>query len=228
MKIKFNYYKLLCLLSQIIICLYAVTSIPLLAEKTPDGAACLKIIRARYEKVQFLRAKFLQVSGAPGVVTPDVASGIVYLRKDGKLRWDYDKPEPVLIISDGKTLWIYQTADNQVMVDRHFQQKMKRFPYTFLRGMGTIDSEFSAKITKIKNAAITLQLFPKTPLQNISKLFLSFDKNTGIIKKVSWASSQGSDTDITFSDVDITSEIPDSVFHFDPPEGVDIIGAKAP
>jgi len=228
MTTKSKYYRILNCFIQIIICLYLMAPFPLSAGKTPDGAACLKIIRTRYKKVQFLRAKFLQVSGAPGVVTPDVASGIVYLRKDGKLRWDYDKPEPVLIISDGKTLWIYQTADNQVMVDRHFQQKMKRFPYTFLRGMGTIDSEFSAKITKIKSATITLQLFPKTPLQNISKLFLTFNKNTGIIKKVSWASPQGSDTAITFSDVDITSEIPDSVFRFEPPEGVDIIGAKAP
>ena len=225
---KTRYFKMLCYLIQIIICLWAVAPSPLSAGKTPDGAACLKIIRTRYEKVQFLRAKFLQVSGAPGVVTPDIASGIVYLRKDGKLRWDYDKPEPVLIISDGKTLWIYQTADNQVMVDRHFQKKMKHFPYTFLKGMGTIDSEFTAKVTKIKAMTITLQLFPKTPLQNISKLFLVFNKSTGIIKKVSWASPQGADTSISFSDVDITSEIPDSVFRFEPPEGVDIIDTKVP
>jgi outer membrane lipoprotein-sorting protein len=71
-------------------------------------------------------------------------------------------------------------------------------------------------------------LFPKTPLQNISKLLLTFNKNTGIIQKVSWASPQGADTAIAFSDIDITSEIPDSVFRFEPPEGVDVIDAKAP
>jgi outer membrane lipoprotein carrier protein len=219
---------MLCFLIQILICLWLTAPSFLKAGETLDGAACLKIIQRRYEKVRYLRAKFIQISGASGVVSPETASGIVYLRKDGKLRWDYDKPDPVLIISDGQTLWIFQTADNQVMVDRHFKKKLKHFPYTFLKGMETLAKEFTARVLKYKRNDIILELFPKTPLQNISKLLLTFNKNTGIIQKVSWASPQGADTAIAFSDIDITSEIPDSVFRFEPPEGVDVIDAKAP
>ena len=44
------------------------------------------------------------------------ATGVVYLKKGGKLRWEYTQPTPQEIVSDGKTLWVYTPALNQVNV----------------------------------------------------------------------------------------------------------------
>ena len=198
------------------------------AQTAPDGASYLRQIEKRYENVNTFRAKFLQVSKAPGVVKTEKASGIVYLRKDGKFRWDYDKPEVVLIVSDGKTLWIYQAEDKQVMVDEFFGKKLKRFPYTFLKGMQRLHEDFDANVLGTKGKMVTLELIPQKKLKEIVKMLITFDKETLLIKKIQWVSSQEVKTTITFDDIDITSKIPDSVFHFEPPEGVDIVKADTP
>jgi outer membrane lipoprotein-sorting protein len=50
-----------------------------------------------------LKARFLQVA-------PDgsIAHGTLYLRKPGKMRWDYDDPSPITMVSKtGKVLYYY-------------------------------------------------------------------------------------------------------------------------
>ncbi|TAE32410.1 MAG: outer membrane lipoprotein carrier protein LolA [Alphaproteobacteria bacterium] len=50
-----------------------------------------------------LKARFLQVA-------PDgsIAHGTLYLRKPGKMRWDYDDPNPITMVSKtGKVLYYY-------------------------------------------------------------------------------------------------------------------------
>ncbi len=193
-----------------------------------DGPSSLKKIEKRYQDVNDFRAKFVQTSRAPGVVKEERATGIVYLRKDGKFRWDYDTPETVIIVSDGKTLWIYQAEDKQVMVDKSFGKKLKRFPYTFLKGMQHLHEDFDAKVLSAGAKGVTLELIPKKPLKDIAKMLLTFDTTTLFIKEIQWVSSQEVKTTITFDDIDITSKIPDSVFHFEPPEGVDIVRTDTP
>ncbi len=202
--------------------------LPLQAQPVKNGGDYLNRIEKRYGVVGTFRAKFVQVSKAPGVVRTERASGIVYLRKDGKFRWDYDKPEVVLIVSDGKTLWIYQAEDKQVMVDEAFGKKMKRFPYTFLKGMQRLHEDFDARVLSGNGPFVTLELIPKKSLKQIQKMFITFDSTTLLIHKIRWTSAQEVETVITFDDIDITSKIPDSVFHFDPPEGVDIVKADTP
>ena len=192
------------------------------------GDTYLKRIAKRYEDVQCFRAKFVQTSKAPGMIKREHASGIVYFRKDGKFRWDYDQPDIVLIISDGKTLWIYQPEDKQVMVDRAFRKKMKRFPYTFLNGMGRLGMNFNAEVLNQKGEIITLKLIPRKPIREIKKMELAFNTRTFLIRKISWTTPQGVQTTISFSDIDVTSKIPDSVFQFEPPPGVDIVNANTP
>ncbi len=199
-----------------------------IAGEAQNGNAYLRGIAKRYEAVQFFRAKFVQVSKAPGVVKNERASGIVYLRKDGKFRWDYDQPDIVLIISDGKTLWIYQPEDKQVMVDRTFRRRMKRFPYTFLKGMGNLERDFTARVLRQTGETVTLILNPKRPIKEIKAMEVTFNPHTFLIHRISWTSSQGVKTIISFKDIDITSKIPESIFRFEPPPGVDIVDANAP
>ncbi len=193
-----------------------------------NGLAYLKRVEKRYEKVLYFRAKFTQISQAPGVVKAEKATGIVYFRKDGKFRWDYNTPDITLIISDGKTLWIYEPEDRQVIVDRNFRKRLKKFPYTFLNGIGRLDRDFETTIENQQQQIVTLKLIPKEPIKEIKVVRVSFSTKTFLIHQVSWTSPQGVKTVITFNDIDITSKIPDSVFQFEPPPGVDAVNAQAP
>lgn len=59
--------------------------------------------------LQTLQAQFTQV--APDGST---SSGAFYLKKPGKMRWQYAPPSPVLLVSDGKTLVFYDAEMEQV------------------------------------------------------------------------------------------------------------------
>jgi outer membrane lipoprotein carrier protein len=61
------------------------------------------------------RAEFVQESTVKAMEITDFATGKIFVRYPGKMRWEYAKPEKQVIITDGLKLWIYRPADNQVM-----------------------------------------------------------------------------------------------------------------
>src|SRR5262245_6107074 len=74
-------------------------------------------IQRRYESVRDLRASFQQttrgasVGGRPAAETR--SRGQLVVAKPSRMRWSYESPEPSLVVSDGKTLWIYDPAFNE-------------------------------------------------------------------------------------------------------------------
>ncbi|MCK7504218.1 MAG: outer membrane lipoprotein carrier protein LolA [Desulfobacterales bacterium] len=85
------------------------------AENLPPLDYILKEVEKRYTGSQF-SADFLQESTIKSMEITDFASGRLYVRYPGMMRWEYEKPERQVIITDGKKLWIYRPQDNQVMV----------------------------------------------------------------------------------------------------------------
>jgi outer membrane lipoprotein carrier protein len=76
-------------------------------------ARAVEKIQHRYESVRDLSADFVQTTrsvalGAAGAST--ASRGSVVFAKPGKMRWQYDAPEPSLVVSDGKWLWIFDPA----------------------------------------------------------------------------------------------------------------------
>src|SRR5260221_14729845 len=64
-----------------------------------------------YDGTTDLHARFMQIT--EGVMGKRQASGEVWLKKPGKMRWNYEKPEKKLFIADGTTLWVYEPEDEQ-------------------------------------------------------------------------------------------------------------------
>ncbi len=61
-----------------------------------EQEAALQVAEAYLNNVRSLRARFIQI--APN---GDVAEGKFYLRRPGRLRFEYDPPVPILIVGDG-------------------------------------------------------------------------------------------------------------------------------
>ncbi|NQU62534.1 MAG: outer membrane lipoprotein carrier protein LolA [Rhodospirillales bacterium] len=66
-------------------------------------------IEAYLNKMKTMKSRFLQVSS-----DGDYSEGTVYFLKPGKMRLEYDKPSPVLIVSDGVNLTYYDKELKQV------------------------------------------------------------------------------------------------------------------
>lgn len=73
--------------------------------QAPDVPKILKGVEERYNKVGSLRADFTQTYVFRG--RKQVESGVLYLSKPGKTRWEYAVPAKRLFISDGKYAYDY-------------------------------------------------------------------------------------------------------------------------
>ncbi len=97
-------FSALAVLAAAILSLCAITRSEA-ATFTPEQIADLKRVSAALNAVQTIQAHFLQIA-------PDgnAEQGTVYVRKPGRVRFEYNAPNPVLVISDGSTLAVQNSA----------------------------------------------------------------------------------------------------------------------
>ncbi len=65
-----------------------------------------------YDSLHSLKAEFTENYAGLGVRR--VESGTLLMRKPGRMRWDYSRPEGKLFLLDGKYAWLYTKGDPQV------------------------------------------------------------------------------------------------------------------
>src|SRR6476646_345215 len=101
-------------------------------------------VDATYGKINDLRAEFTQSAYNRSLGQDIKAEGIVYLKKGGKMRWDYKSPSPQQIVSDGSSLWVYTPELNQV--NKGNAPKALAGPAgSFLSGLGKLREEFTVR-----------------------------------------------------------------------------------
>ena len=184
-------------------------------------------IQANYEKIQDYQANFVQKVTLTNINKIQKNEGVVYFKKKGKMRWDYQKPQKQEFISDGKTIWHYMPADNQVLVDKAAQSFPSKTPSTFLAGMGNLKRDFKIKFAKSplvdteKN--YLLELFPKEEQPGMKRLLLVVAKDSYQVVETLVYDHFGNLTRITFSDIKVNNDLPDDLFTFRIPKGAEVI-----
>ena len=100
----------------------ALVALLLALPMVPSGAAASSLeeavgsVEAAYRRVQDLKATFQQAAFNRTMSQTVEARGTLYLKKPGRLRWEYVTPTPQELVSDGKTLWVYTPELKQVNV----------------------------------------------------------------------------------------------------------------
>ena len=150
------------------------------------------------------------------------ATGVVYLQKPGKMRWEYHDPERKLIVSDGTTLWAYEPEDNQV-----FEQSLSDTDLpsavSFLLGSGSLASEFDVRLvedgTDTSADRYVLELRPKTPSSQYSRLLFVVNRADYQVVRTVVVDHSGNTNSIEFAGVTLNGAIPASQFRFVRPKG---------
>src|ERR1700693_1398583 len=76
-----------------------------------DIAGTLKGIENHYNRAQTLKLSFVETSKLQG--RQRVEKGDLFLRKPGRMRWQYTAPAGKLFVSDGKFIYSYTPQDNR-------------------------------------------------------------------------------------------------------------------
>jgi len=215
---------------------FAALTLALLAMAGPAPASAQSLddvvreIEAVYSRMTDLRADFTQTAFNKSLNQTIPARGTVYLKKGGKLRWEYTEPTPQEIVSDGKKLCVYTPTLNQANV-ADAPEALAGPAGSFLAGLGRLRSEFQVRFLnpaqpKDADGNWALDLTPKQPLPTLTRLILAVDPKSWEIRKAVVHDQFENTVTMRFTKMAVNSGLPDRTFTFVAPKGVVIVPLK--
>lgn len=168
-----------------------------------------------------LTADFTETVVNANAVTVKKSSGTVAIAKPGHFRWHYEEPYEQIIVADGKQLWMYDPALQQVTVSKQ-PQALASGPAALLAGTAGAGESFKVSGAGNKDGLEWLKLVPKSTDSNFKVLRIGLDSD-GVIKALELDSRLGQTTRIEFSHVERNIEIDPSRFKFTPPDDADVV-----
>ncbi len=195
------------------------------AEATLDEVVAR--VEERYAKLADLKASFQQSAFNKSLNQTIVAEGSVYLKRGGKMRWEYTAPTPQQIVSDGKSIWIYTPELNQVNVGE--APKVLAGPAgSFLAGLGRLREHFTVRFLDPARPASAegnslLDLRPRKPEPALSRLVIEVDPRESMVRTAELFDQFDNTVKMRFTKITANGGLPDRLFTFVPPKGVSIV-----
>lgn len=169
-----------------------------------------------------LRAAFHQeMIDSTGAVR-EVAGGTLAVQKPGRFRWEYRQPSPQLLVSDGRTLWLYDEELEQVTV-RKAGETLGATPAALLSGRDRATDAFLAADAEPRDGLEWVSLTPRHGDTDFREVRLGFAGKE--LRRMELDDRLGQTTRIEFSDVVLNPTLAPGLFDFEPPPGVDVVGS---
>jgi outer membrane lipoprotein carrier protein len=195
------------------------------AADSPDVHKIADTVDAHYNHLQSLQSEFRETYRGNG--TERVESGTLWLKKPGKMRWEYRSPREKLFLSDGKNAWFYVPGDRQVRKTPVRKLDDLRSPLGFLLGKTKLEKELqglslASDITPAVVGDTVLRGVPKAMADRVSQVILEVAPGNWF-RRIVVEEVDGSQTEFFFQDPKENVSIADSQFKFVPPLGVETI-----
>lgn len=194
----------------------------------------MKRLQARYEKTKDLQADFTQKTTIEGFERPMTSSGKVYIKKPGRLRWNYLEPSTEDIYVDREDVKVYVPEHKQVLVGKLTHMAASRAPLELLQGAAKLDASFDAEPTSGKGRGVggirLVTLIPKTREGDlhgtVQKIVVEVFPKTYFIRSLSLHEMSGNVSNFEFSSLQSNIGLDDDLFVPKFPPDVEVV--KAP
>ena len=206
-----------------IICLLA--GLAASSSSIPGVPAIAQAVDRHYNHLRTLQADFVEIYAGAG--TGRTESGTLWLKKPGKMRWDYRSPREKLFLSDGKQSWFYVADERQVRKISAHQLEDLRSPLAFLLGKSRLEKELkglslATDIPPLEAGDTVLRGVPVGMEDRVSQVVLEITPDRKI-SRISLNGTDGSVTEYRFSNQKENVQVSDQEFQFSPPPGVETI-----
>jgi outer membrane lipoprotein carrier protein len=183
----------------------------------------LKGVEARYNKAKTLQVTFKEEYTPPGKGRR-TESGLLMLRKPGKMRWAYSQPPGKLFVSDGKLLWLYTPEENRVERMKFKETDDLRAPLAFLLGKLNFSKEFRNLQSRQEGEDTRITAEPATDSLPYSAVeFVVAPDNR--IREVKVTGFDRSILHFTFDQERVDPVLDGKLFQFQTPKGAELVEA---
>lgn len=166
------------------------------------------------------RARFFQSVFDEDGVRISESEGTVAFRRPYRFRWDYEFPEPQIIVADGSTLWWYDIELEQVTV-RPVEAALAGTPAALLAGPGRASDHFRVVGLETIRGVDWFQLISRGADNAIRALRIGLEGEE--VRAIEMDDGFGQTTRIAFHDVEYNPPLTDELFRFVPPPDADIV-----
>jgi outer membrane lipoprotein carrier protein len=218
----------------LLVCAAAMSS-PVASWLTPAAAAAPAIpsadaiaarVQAFYDQTKTFQAGFKQEYFIRMHDQHRTSEGRVAFEKPGKMSWKYDQPNGNRVVSDGRTLKVYD-RENQQMFEQPVDKSQYPAALAFLMGQGELTRSFTLRLldpaTVKFEGGWVLEGTPKDATPAYQKVLLYVDTATSQVRRVLILDAQGNRNRFDFNNPLVNTPVPHSEFNFTPPEGTQIV-----
>jgi outer membrane lipoprotein carrier protein len=182
-------------------------------------------IDARYNGMKSLRADFTEIYSGGGIRRSE--SGMLWIKKPGKMRWDYLSPQKKIFVTDGGTAWFYIPGERQARRTPLKKLDDLRSPLRYLLGHTKLNKELRglslAPDVRPEAAGDTvLRGIPAGMEERVSELLLESD-GQGYLRRIVMEELDGSRTEFRLENQQENIPIRNAEFSFQPPAGVEVL-----
>jgi outer membrane lipoprotein carrier protein len=194
----------------------------------------VKQLQARYEKTKDIQADFAQKTTIEGFERPIESSGKVYIKKPGRLRWNYLDPSVEDIYVNRDDVKVYVPEHKQVLVGKLTQMAASKAPLELLLGAAKLEESFDIEPTPGKGRGVggvpLLTLLPKSREgeagRSLQRIVLEVFPKTYFIRTISLYEVSGNVASFEFSSLQSNIGLGDALFDLKLPSDVEVV--KAP
>jgi len=186
-----------------LLCLVAAPAAARTIDSPAEQQADLVRISAALNSIHAMQGGFVQI-GPNG----DVDQGTIYLDKPGRVRFDYDPPNPMLVVSDGRTITV---KNRKLNTTDHYP--LFGTPLQFILN-NDVDLRTNNRIVDVRRENDTLIVDAKSNAAawraNVSIVF----SGGADLELRQWTvvDAQGLSTTVALRDVKRVETLPDSLF----------------
>lgn len=181
-------------------------------------------LRAKYGKVNTLRAEFTQTISSEAGGDAQTLAGTLYLQ-GGKYR--VESPRQTYV-TDGKVIWIYNADERQVLVNDNVHDETTFSPNDFIFHF---DDHYQATGVRTVNVSgqkqYMLSLKPKLKDSVYRDVTLWVRSDDLTITRLDVIDVNGAKVTISLKDIQLNPKLSDSLFTFKAPKGVEVVDLRS-
>jgi outer membrane lipoprotein carrier protein len=203
--------------------LLMLTSMPVESQQTGVRGQA-QAVDEHYNQLKTFKASFTEIYQGDGISRTE--SGTLWLKKPGRMRWEYHSPREKLFLIDSQNAYFYVTGDPQAKKTPVKNLDDIRSPLRYLLGKTKLEKELEGlslapDLTPIQPGDIVLRGVPKALKDRVSEVVLEISPEHQI-RRILIHGLDSTTTDFRFSQIEENVPVQDSLFRFVPPPGVQV------